>query len=128
MTVAWQQPPSLVASEPARFDCRPSVDPDLVLMFAARQFGAPVEELLSRRHQAHLVKARAFMVWALRTLGRKRSYPEIGRLMGGRNHAGVIRLHRSAILFRLSDPHFDGACRRLAHRFLETTEAIDVRS
>jgi len=106
---------------------RPPIDAEIVIAIALREFGVDRNDLISIRRPAHLVKARAFVVWALRTLGRARSYPEIacilsaGRPQDARDHSGVINLHQKAIALRLGDNHFADACRRLAHHYADTT-------
>lgn len=100
--------------------------PSTALAVAMRLFGVTADELASPRRDNRLVEARAFVVWSLRTLGRKLSYPEIGRHLN-RDHSSVHHLHRKAVVLRLQDPAFDAACRGLGERFLETGETRHAR-
>lgn len=69
---------------------------------------------------------RTLVVWALRTLGRNWSYPQIGRKIGGRHHSTIVNLHQKAIALRLKDPGFAAACREIALR-LQKKDESDAR-
>lgn len=99
---------------------------DLVLAVAARHFGFSTAEIVSRHRSAELVEARAFVVWALRSLGRARSYPVIGRLLD-RDQSSINHLHRKAVELRLQSNDFDAACRGLGQRWFETGETRHAR-
>ncbi len=92
----------------------PRLDPALVMQLALVEFRIDRMDLISGRREARFIKARAFVVWALRTLGEPLSYPELARLLGKSCHSVSINLHQRAIVFRLFDPHFAAACTRLA--------------
>ena len=98
------------------------IDHEVMLGIAARQFGLTVAELTSHRRWIPLLRARSFYVWAMRTLGVPRSYPKIGRDLGGFDWSSMINLHQKAILLRLTDEQFAGACARLAERFYTARE------
>ena len=99
---------------------------ELVIETACRAFDLTREELLSSSRHADLVDARAFVVWALRSLGRPRSYVEIGQLLG-RDQSSVNHLHRKAIAQRLADNDFDAACRGFGERWKLAGETRHAR-
>lgn len=92
--------------------------PELVLAFAANAFGVAQIDILSRRRNADFVRARAFVVWALRSLGVARSYPKIGMVLE-RDHSSIIHLHQKAIRLRLEDKEFAQACHRIISLFYQ---------
>ncbi len=51
-------------------------------------FGVSWEELIGRRRSAYMVNARHVAAWCLRQQGL--SYPEIGRVLGGRDHTTAM--------------------------------------
>lgn len=99
------------------------VDSVKVLLFALAEFGISPNDFFSSRRADELVKARALFVWALRTIGRPASYPELAGLLEKRDHSTAINLHQKAILLRLADPTFAAACRRLLTAFATNPEA-----
>lgn len=105
---------------------RRGVSEDLAISLAVKLFGVTRDDLLSNRRHANLVDARAFVVWALRSLGRAKSYPVIGRALG-RDPSSAVHLHRKSIELRLSNDDFDAACRGLGLRWLETGEPHHAR-
>ena len=105
---------------------RRGIYPATALTLAQDEFCVSEVDLLSRRRHAGLVEARAFVVWAMRSLGRAHSYPEIGRLLD-RDQSSINHLHRKAIELRLIDDHFDRACRRLGQRWLQSGEKRHAR-
>lgn len=92
--------------------------PHVAISVAMHEFVVTRDELLGKQRLSHLVKARAFVVWVLRTLGKPTSYPKLGVLMN-RDHSSVVHLHKRAIWLRLKDADFDAACLRIAARFNE---------
>ncbi|MEQ1499165.1 MAG: helix-turn-helix domain-containing protein [Novosphingobium sp.] len=129
MTLAWN--PELLAHrstfcgefEHRCLDCgrpiaRRGILPETAIGAALRVFEVSLEELRSDHRHADLVEARAFVVWALRSLGRPRSYARIGETIG-RDQSSVNHLHRKAIELRLINDDFDAACRGLGQRWLE---------
>lgn len=106
----WQREPSA------------GIGAEMALRIAACEFRLNRADLVSRRRSAELVRARAFVTWALRTLGTPLSYPKIGLALGGRDHSTVIHLHQKAIGLRLTDAGFADCCDRLAKRFCELRE------
>ena len=98
--------------------------PDVMLPIAAKRFGLTVEEMTSHRRCEHLIRARAFYVWAMRSLGAPRSYPKIGRDLGGFDHATMIHLHNRAIFLRLTDVEFAAHCAAQAELFYIAREHI----
>ena len=105
---------------------RRGIAPETAIKVAETVFGLGFADLVSDRRSADLVEARAFIVWALRSLGRPRSYPEIGRLLK-RDQSSVNHLHRKAIELRLTNDDFDAACRGLGERWLQTGETRHAR-
>lgn len=72
-----------------------------VIESVARDFGMTSADILGKRRHNELVDARAVVAMTLKRWGRK-SYPEIGRIMGGRDHSTVIHAVQN----------FDIYCRR----------------
>lgn len=105
---------------------RNGVSIKLVIGVVDEVFGVTQEDLRSRCRHAELVEARAFVSWALRSLGRVRSYPAIGRLIG-RDASSAMHLHRRAIEMRLSNNDFDAVCRGFGERWMETGETRHAR-
>lgn len=84
--------------------------------FAEREMGVTRLELVSPRRQRHLVVARAFVVWAIKSFDNPHlSYPEIGRRIGDRDHSTIINLWRKAQWMLAHDAEF----LRLARKFTE---------
>lgn len=64
-----------------------------VIASVARDFGIEPEAITNQARHAHLIDARATVAKILKRWGR-RSYPEIGRIMGRRDHSTIINLVR----------------------------------
>jgi Bacterial dnaA protein helix-turn-helix len=121
------QTAALIASSPAEFlpacgacatPLRQAVFPaDIAFALVRAEFGIARDDLVSAQRTDRLVTARAYFVWVLATLGRRRSYPQIGALLGGRNHSTIINLHRKAIGLRLNNAAFAAACLRIGTRW-----------
>ena len=118
MTLAWTQDLRELVDDPARNEAVFQVDPNLVINWAVWEFGVSRQDLLSDRRQAMLVFARSFVVWALRHMGEPRSYPEIGRILGGRNSSSALHLHQKALSQIRRDKGFAAICHRMRDRFL----------
>lgn len=92
------------------------VDPDYVtaaqaIWLVCMLWDVDQNALFSRRRAERLVQARALATWILRTdPAGAISYPKIGRALGGRDHAGIINLHRMAIRLRLEGGEFARTC------------------
>lgn len=68
------------------------------LHFVSAELGVSEIDLFSHRRPAPLVEARALFVWIVKTYGPPDiSYPEIARMMGGRDHTTVLHLWREKI-------------------------------
>lgn len=102
------------------------IDPDVALSITQAQFLVDRQDLLSHRRFERLVVARAFAVWMLRSLGRPMSYPQIGRIIGGRDHATIINLHQKAVALRLTNTAFRLACAQVEGRYLAMREHRNV--
>ena len=61
---------------------------DAIHSIVAQSYGVSLDELLSRDRHKTLVEARQVVMWFLRERGY--SLPEIGRLVGGRDHTTVM--------------------------------------
>ena len=92
------------------------------MAFAEEAFGITRAELMEGRRLASHVEARAFVVWALRTLGKRHSYKAIARMLGGYDHTTMIYLHQKAIAQRLRGGDFARACAAFIIRIDPTTE------
>lgn len=66
----------------------------LILDSVTSRTGVPLELLRGRQRHPALTTARALAVRELRAAGY--SYPEIGRILGGRHHTSAIYLARMA--------------------------------
>ncbi|MDE2595978.1 MAG: hypothetical protein KGL44_03775 [Sphingomonadales bacterium] len=91
---------------------------------AARHFDVTEAGLRGPGRTERITRARALVVWALRSLGNQLSYPAIGRLLGERHHSTIINLHQKAISLRLRDPVFAAQCREVVD-LLTAQEASD---
>lgn len=59
-----------------------------IIELASQFFGVSVVDIVSPRREARLVEARHIAMYAIRDL-MPRSYPEIGRAFGGRDHTSI---------------------------------------
>lgn len=64
-----------------------------IIEIAAQYFGVSVVDILSHRREARIVEARSIAMYAIREL-LPRSYPEIARAFGGRDHTTAIHACR----------------------------------
>lgn len=134
MTLAWTPELREAArriADPAVLAERPSIKPESAVYWAMQEFELDLFDVLSNRRETKFIKARAFVTWSLRTLGRTDgepySYPAIAKVLGKSCHSSVVQLHMRAIRLRLTDPFFLAACDRMTARFLELTEPKHVR-
>jgi chromosomal replication initiator protein len=67
------------------------------LMYVKRELGVSVVDLVSRRRQAELVRARALFVWIVRSHNPADpvSYPTIAAWLGGRDHTTIMHAFRT---------------------------------
>lgn len=122
MTRSWS-PDLLALREQERSERFENPVPvELVLVSATWEFAIDRTALLSRRRSALLVLGRAFAVWSFCTLGEPRSYSEIGRIMGGRDHSSIVNLHQIALDRGLRDPGFAATCARMQARYRTAIE------
>jgi hypothetical protein len=70
---------------------------------AADHFGVSLIDILSPRRDARIVDARSVAMYAIRDL-LPRSYPEIARAFGGRDHTTVMHACRSVARAMATDP------------------------
>lgn len=129
MTLAWTPELREAArriADPVDLASRPSIKPESAVYWAMQEFELDLFDVLSNRRETKFIKARAFVTWSLRTLGRTDgepySYPAIAKVLGKSCHSSVVQLHMRAIRLRLTDPFFLAACDRMTARFLELTE------
>ncbi len=66
-----------------------------VLQTVARETGVSVEEMRGARRTRHLVQARQVAAWLLARTRPELSLPQIGRLLGGRDHTTIIHAIRT---------------------------------
>lgn len=123
MTRAW--PAVLKAESIERLLGQPPVPARFVLAAAVAEFGVDRMDLFSCRRESRFIKARAFVVWSLRSLGEPWSYPQIARLLEKSCHSVAINLHMRALALRLSDAKFDAACRRILFAARETAKEMN---
>ena len=124
MTAPWF-PPHYAEARPVSM--RPVRQHSLrIIAYALAEYRIEWMDLVSGRREARFIKARALVVWALRTLGEPMSYPELARLLGRSCHSTAVNLHQRAIVLRLFEPKFARACRQIARDILVTQkEAYD---
>lgn len=96
--------------------------PTVMLYITAKTFDMSLAELTSHARWMRLVRARCFYVWAMRSLGAPRSYPKIGRDLGGFHHTSIMNLHLKAIRLRLEDEHFAALCDAQEQKFYQARE------
>ena len=70
--------------------------------------GVGIDLIKSCRHDAHIVRARHIVMYLAREIT-GRSYPQIGRDMGGKDHSGVMH-----------------GCRRIASRIAQDAELASL--
>jgi|GEM_PF-1321822 len=117
MTIATHNRPRPAPESMNRHACRTETERvfvDAVFHLTKRIFDVERIDIESRRRHDDLVRARAFMVWVFRSVGKPRSYPAIAEAIGERNSSTIINLHEKAILLRMTDPLFRSACRQIA--------------
>lgn len=69
----------------------------------AMQEGSTYSEVLSQSRKRHLVKIRHQIIWEIKTHVKPEiSYPELGRLMGGRDHTSCLHAFRKVEAARAS--------------------------
>lgn len=115
--------PSLAKGDPVPPATRALLES--ILPIAAHRFGVGINDILRNCRQPEKVRARAFVVWALRLPRPPLSYPAIAALFGERDHTGMIYLHEKAIRLRLADAEFSAACERLGRAFATYEETHD---
>lgn len=80
----------------------------------AETFNVPVKRLYGRQRDEEVVKARAAATYFLRA-HKHLSYPQIGSLLGGRDHSTVIASYRKAERLLVDDPVFRRAIDEATH-------------
>ncbi|MER9937436.1 helix-turn-helix domain-containing protein [Mesorhizobium sp. M0088] len=60
----------------------------------AHQHGVTYADVISKSRRHHFVKARTEAIWALKDWNPSLSLPQIGRLMGGRDHTTILHALR----------------------------------
>lgn len=80
-----------------------------ILDATCRQFEVSRGDVLGKSRKAHIVDARFAAAWVARRRLRRHSYPEIGRLMGGRDHTSIMHAVRRADEVRALDPDYRAA-------------------
>jgi hypothetical protein len=79
----------------------------------SKEFGVTVADLSSPRRQACLVLARQIAMWLCKQLLPLRSYPQIGREFGNRDHTTVLHAVRVAPLKIAADENLAAAVARI---------------
>lgn len=117
MTYAWTNALREAEAVSAFMPSAPSISSAVVIKWACWEFEVTENQLLSQRRQAMLVMARSFIAWSMRSLGKPRSYAEIGELLGGYASGAVVHMHQKALDQRRRDPAFDAICERMRQRY-----------
>ena len=73
---------------------------------AARAFGVEPRSIIARDRHKHVVRARQAAAWVLRKRWPKLSWPQIGYILGGRDHSTVIYAARQADMWRARDADY----------------------
>jgi chromosomal replication initiator protein len=81
---------------------------------ACRQFNVEAREVLSQRRSLPAARARQAAMWLAKQLT-PRSYPEIGRLIGNRDHSTAMHAVRRIDELRAVDPEFRALTDRCMH-------------
>ena len=74
-----------------------------VQTIVCRHYGVPLRDILSAIRTRDVVRVRQVAMWLCRRTTLK-SYPEIGRRFGGRDHTTVLHSERLIEALRLKDP------------------------
>jgi chromosomal replication initiator protein len=90
---------------------------DSVLKAATDHFGAPKDDLLSKRKTKSLATPRGMVVWLLREQGGM-TFKEIGRLMGDRSHTSVFLMYRKIATKVATDPVLQALARDVGRRLV----------
>jgi hypothetical protein len=85
-----------------------------VLQLVSERYSTPISDIVSRRRDAVICHPRQVAMWLAREV-LKRSLPEIGRAIGGRDHTTVISGIRKIERLRQADPAFDSELNELAN-------------
>jgi|SRR6185369_8751231 len=103
---APKQKPALVASpvammQPAKpaasnvvVHFKPRTKAQQIIADMARQHQLTYADIISKSRRHHIVKARTEAIWALKDWNPSLSLPQIGRMMGGRDHTTVLHALR----------------------------------
>lgn len=91
-----------------------------VLSYTAKIFNLNVDDITGRRQFQLLVEARCVVTIILRQ--RKFSYPQIGRVLGGRDHSTIINLHQKFERWSDANPAMHGA----VHKIQEALTDVDA--
>ena len=75
-------------------DTRPATSPDAILQAVARYYGVSLEDLRGKARDRKVVTPRQVAMYLLREEARL-SLPEIGHMLGGRDHSTVLHGHRA---------------------------------
>lgn len=100
----------LVADRSAKPPGPPTID--LIQRTVARAFGVSRGDLIAERRTQNVVLPRQIAMYLAKTLT-LRSYPEIGRRTGDRDHTTVIHAVRKIAARCVSDPEFAGRIEQL---------------
>ena len=93
---------------------------------ACSVYGITLAALTGPSKVRQFTAARALVVWALRSIGDRLSYQDIGTLLGGRHQSSVVNLHQKAISMRLRDHTFAAACDEIAAKLQDKEQAHGV--
>ncbi|MEK9155835.1 MAG: chromosomal replication initiator protein DnaA [Patescibacteria group bacterium] len=72
---------------------RQTITPDLIMREIHRHFKVPIDDILGKRRTKELVLPRQIAMFLLKSEGGL-SFPDIGRIMGGKDHSTVIHGYR----------------------------------
>lgn len=104
----------------------PPASAEQIIAMVSQAFGVTRSDLLGRSRLGHICLARHAAFWLLRERGHprtwcRRSYQEIGRIMGGRDHTTARHCCTAAAEFARSNPDYAQTLASLAaaDRFFE---------
>ncbi|WP_100867087.1 helix-turn-helix domain-containing protein [Novosphingobium kunmingense] len=96
----------------------PRADADAVLQAVSIAFSLPEAELRGKGRRKRVVQARCMASWLLRfrlpRSGKQRSFPSLGRMLGGTDHGTVIYRVNKAEALAERDPAYAAKLRELA--------------
>lgn len=90
------------------------------------EFDCEKEAIEGRKRTKHVMIARAAFVFVIRHCKKGLSFPEIGEILGRRDHTTIVQLNKSAKKLYNTDDQFKGKVRRIVERYLVDGQQRDA--